>query len=153
MMIREQWVLPHFHSKAVTRVSLLAIYNGDVFSFKTTNMVQRNCARPPSKTILIQKVESYLGAKGLKSGYDHAKKAYPDKNYLVLAVACLSKGRDEIFEVDYMPPKGIEQQLQQKMSQMDQKVLFQKIPAHLQSKMGGRSLQLHQLTKAEKLEQ
>ena len=35
MLIREQFVVPDFHSKFVNRETLLAMYHGTIFSIKT----------------------------------------------------------------------------------------------------------------------
>ena len=35
MMIREQFVVPEFHSKFISRETLLAMYHGTIFSIKT----------------------------------------------------------------------------------------------------------------------
>ena len=47
MMIREQFVMPDFHSKFVTKETLLQMYSGEIFSIKTNQLIVRNCARPP----------------------------------------------------------------------------------------------------------
>ena len=56
---------------------------------------------------MIQKLERYLTAMNLKSGIDLGKGNFPDKKWLILAVATLSKGNDEIFEPDYYPSKSL----------------------------------------------
>ncbi len=83
MMIREQFLVPDFHSKYVNRETLLQMYTGEIFSIKTPQLIFRNCARPPQKLVLAQKMEAYLNAKGLNSGINFAKANFPDKQYLL----------------------------------------------------------------------
>ena len=107
LMTRQGFFLPEFTSKFINRVSLFQIYNGQIFSLKTGAMTFRQCATPPTKIVLIQKLERYLAAMNLKSGIDLGKGNFPDKKWLVLAVATLSNGNDEIFEPDYYPSKSL----------------------------------------------
>ncbi len=107
MMIREQFVMPEFHSKFITKETLLQMYTGEIFTIKTHQLIVRNCARPPQKLVLAQKMESYIAAKGFYSGLNFAKANFPDKNYLVQMVAHLSEGKDEIFDPEYIPSKSI----------------------------------------------
>ena len=39
----------------------------------------------------------------MPTGINMVTENFPDKEWLVLAVATLSNGRDEIFDLDYMP--------------------------------------------------
>jgi septal ring factor EnvC (AmiA/AmiB activator) len=66
-------------------------------------------------------------------------------------VAHLSKGKDEIFDPEYIPSKSIAKEMELQMAKK-QPILFANIPAHLQAKGSGRSLKLHQMTKAEKIQ-
>ena len=153
MMIREQFVVPEFHSKFVSRETLLAMYHGTIFSIKTNQLIVRNCARPPSKLVLATKMEKYLNALGKKSGINFAKANFPDKKYLVQIVAHLSKGNDEIFDSEFVPQSSIAKEVEKQLGKHHQPVLFAgTIPAHLLAKGSGRSLKLHQMTKAEKIE-
>ena len=58
---------------------------------------------PPKVMVLVQKIENYLKPLGVGSGYDHTIENWPDKAFLILAVATLSDGKDEIFEPDFRP--------------------------------------------------
>ena len=73
MLIREQFVVPDFHSKFVNRETLLAMYHGTIFSIKTDQLIVRNCARPPSKLVLATKMEKYLSVLNKKSGINFEK--------------------------------------------------------------------------------
>jgi len=152
MMIREQFVVPDFHSKFVSRETLLQMYQGSIFSIKTDQLIVRNCARPPSKLVLATKMETYLAAKGLKSGINFAKANFPDKKYLVQMVAHLSKGRDEIFDSEFLPAKNIAKEVEKQIGKQQPVLFAGNVPAHLLAKGSGRSLKLHTLTKAEKIE-
>ena len=59
---RQGFYLPDFNSKFINRVTLMQIYNGQIFSLKTSAMTFRQCATPPIKIVLIQKLERYLAA-------------------------------------------------------------------------------------------
>jgi len=54
----------------------------------------------------LQKFEQYLSTLNANSGIITAKENYPDKEYLVLMIATLSQGNDEIFGKTYVPPPG-----------------------------------------------
>ena len=62
---------------------------------------------PPSKLVLIQKLEHYLKTFNLKSGIDLDRGNFPDKEWLILAIATLSGGKDEIFSPNYVPTRDI----------------------------------------------
>jgi hypothetical protein len=98
---------------------------------------------------MVQKFEKYLHAKGLSSGIEISKNNFPDKDWLVLAVATLSKGKDEIFHPDYLPSKKLSQVVEEQLDHP----MFNHIPYHLQAKGRGRSFKLNPLTKAQKIEQ
>ena len=67
-------------------------------------MVFRLCCCPPSKEVLLLKFHQYLAAHNTTSGIDPEKGNYPDKEYLILCIATLSNGGDEIFDKMYYPP-------------------------------------------------
>ena len=108
------------------------------------------CARPPCKIALIQKMETYLASKKMTSGIDMSKRNFPDKKWLVQAVATLSHGADEIFDTNYMPKTN--NLLKAAALKTGKSVQFAHIPPHLQARGKGRCLKLYPLTKAQKLE-
>jgi len=59
--------------------------------------VLRQCTRPPNVLVLVQKLQKYLEPHGLNSGIDLKKENFPDKNWLIITIATVSSGKDEIF--------------------------------------------------------
>ena len=53
--------------------------------------------------MLCEILHGYLKPLGIDSGIDTEKENFPDKEWLVLAVASLSGGQDPIFARDYVP--------------------------------------------------
>jgi hypothetical protein len=53
--------------------------------------------------VLVQKLIKYLEQLKIPSGIDLAKQNFPDKSWLILAIATVSGGKDEIFHPDYLP--------------------------------------------------
>jgi hypothetical protein len=53
LMTRQGFYLPDFNSKFINRVTLMQIYNGQIFSLKTSAMTFRQCATPPTKIVMI----------------------------------------------------------------------------------------------------
>ena len=98
--------------------------------------------------MMVQKYLKYLADVGIPSGIDMAKKNFPDKIWLILAVATLSEGQDEIFDPEYVPSRKLDKQLASNIMPM-----FQNIPAHLQAKGKGRPFRLNTQTKAEKVQE
>ena len=111
-------------------------------------MTYRECARAPTKLVLVQKLEAYLGKQNIKIGIDMSKRNFPDKRWLVLAIGSLSKGQDEIFGEDYLPVKSM---MSEVMKQLN-KPLFNDIPDHLKASGRGRSMKMSGLTKQQKVE-
>ena len=66
------------------------MYTDKIFSLKQEDIVYRECVKPPSKHQMVLKFEQYLAKISKKSGIE--KTNYPDKRWLVLAVATLSAG-------------------------------------------------------------
>jgi hypothetical protein len=55
--------------------------------------------------VLTKKLDAYLAGLNLPpSGINIDKEKFPDRAWLILAIATLSKGGDEIFKRDYVPP-------------------------------------------------
>ena len=121
-----------------------------IFAIKTSDMTFCICARPASKLDLIQKIEKYLSIKKLKSGIDMSKGNFPDKKWLVQAIATLSLGSEKTFDPNYMPKA--KHVLKAAEMQTGKRVVFANIPPHLQARGKGRCLKLYPLSKAEKIE-
>ncbi len=77
---------------------------------------------------------------------------YPDKAWLVLAVATVSAGKDEIFNKDYLPGRDPNKQLVAAPQIKPLDPIFQNMPAHLIGHGKGRHLKIGGLTKEEKLD-
>ena len=77
-----------------------------------------------------------------------SKRNFPDKRWLIFAIATLSKGQDEIFNEDYMPVKSMMQEVIKQLN----RPLFTDIPEHLRASGRGRSMKLSALTKQQKVE-
>jgi len=90
------------------------MYSGQIYSLKQADVVYREVAKPPTKLMMVQKFEKYLSDANIRSGIDMAKKNFPDKNWLILAVATLSQGQDEIFDPEYVPKGKLQKQLANK---------------------------------------
>lgn len=103
LLTRHGKYLPDFSSKYVTEKQLLAVQQNKIFSLTQAQVVFRICVKPPSKMILVQKLMSYLQQHNVESGINLAKQNFPDKNWLVIAIATITNGADEIFHKDYLP--------------------------------------------------
>jgi hypothetical protein len=82
---------------------LLKIRDGEIWVPNQSDVVYRECTRPPSCRVLAEKVINYCSQRGLNSGIDLDKEIWPDQDYLIKLVATLSQGQDEIFALDYVP--------------------------------------------------
>ena len=103
-MLRDGYFLPKLNSKFVNQKVLQLIRDKKVFSIFQRQVIFRICVSPPQKQILLQKFHQYLSTINAASGIDEKKENYPDKEYLVLMIATLSQGNDEIFGKTYVPP-------------------------------------------------
>ena len=114
-------------------------------------MVFRLCCCPPSKEVLLLKFHQYLAAHNTTSGIDPEKGNYPDKEDLILCIATLSNGGDEIFDKMYYPPLN-----QRRRNAPDGTTynnddgLLSQIPPHLQAAKGDWHLKLNFLTPEER---
>ena len=94
----------------------------------------------------------YLEALNIPSGIDSVKQNYPDKAWLVLAIATVSNGQDEIFSRDYLPGRDPNKQLVAAPQLQPLDPIFQNMPAHLIGHGKGRHLKIGGLNKEEKLD-
>jgi len=101
---------------------------------------------PPTKNVLIQKLENYLKPLNIKSGIE--KEKHPDKEWLILAIATLSNGKDEIFDPDYMPNRDM---FGMPRNQIVDPGVNSQVPFHLLGFGKGRHLKLGGITKEEKV--
>ena len=105
LMTRQDYLLPALKSRWITLQRLLDVRDGKIWCLKQSVTVTRVCTRPPCCRVLAEKLNDYLAKSNLPpSGINIEKEKFPDRQWLVLAVATLSKGTDEIFARDYVPP-------------------------------------------------
>lgn len=106
LLTRNGRYLPEESSKYITEKQLLRIQQKQIFAMEQSQVVFRVCVKPPKKLVLVHKLLNYLKPLNIESGIDLDKKNFPDKQWLVLAIATVSQGRDEIFGKDYLPAKN-----------------------------------------------
>ena len=93
LLVRSGFVLPELDSKFISCDNLISIQAKKIFGLKVEDVVYRQCVTPPSKQVLLEKLDFYLKMLGLPpSGINPIRKNYPDKNWLILAISSLSKG-------------------------------------------------------------
>ena len=112
-----------------------------------SQVVYRICVAPPPKQALLVKLHQYLQARNANSGIEEKKQNYPDKDYLILMIATLSQGNDEIFGKGYLPPQlHKNQHAAANFNYGNNDGLLSNIPKHLLSSSGERSLKLSLLS-------
>ena len=154
LLVRSGWVLPDLDSKFVSSENLISIQAKKIYGLKVNDVFFRQCVTPPSKQVLVDKLNLYLQGQGLlPSGINPIKKNYPDKPWLILAIASLSKGQDEIFKKDYVPQpqeKRVNPKLHFTVNNDDG--VFTNVPSHLLSSKPNRGFKLGTVSKEEKLQ-
>ena len=154
LMTRNGFFLPNLKSRYCTQKTLLKIRDGVYWCPRQDMVITRLCTRPPSVHVLIEKLHQYLQPHNLKTGISEEAENYPDKPWLITAVATVSQGKDEIFGKDYIPSA---EQLQKNPLQ---KVLVHNndglldIPAGIAAayeKKGARYIRMVTLTKEDKI--
>ncbi len=97
LLTRHGRYLPEYSSKYITEKQLLLVQQNKIFALNQSQVVFKLCVKPPSKLVLIQKLVKYLEDLKIPSGIDLGKQNFPDKSWLILAIATVSGGKDEIF--------------------------------------------------------
>jgi len=155
LMTRNGYYLPTLHSRFCSQKTLLKIRAGEIWCPKQSQVVTRLCTRPPLVPVLVEKLHGYLAPHGLESGISLKKENFPDRQWLIIAIATVSNGKDEIFAKNYIPKVA---EIKQKVAHVnamlnnDDGVLS--IPegvAAIYSKKGGRTIQMVALTKEDKI--
>ena len=147
--IRQGLFLPAFTSKFINEKTITQVKNHEILCIRQEQVCFRVCMTPPSKLVLVNKLEQHLKKFNLKSGIDLERGNFPDKDWLILAIATLSQGKDEIFSPSYVPSRdifGVPKQQEFAQQNMD-------MPAHLIGFGKGRHLKLGGLSKEEKVAQ
>ncbi len=142
--------VPELSSKFVTEKTLTLMTTGKIFSLPQNKVVFRICTRQPQKMYLVLELEDLLKPHGIASGFDHVKRNYPDKNWLVLAISTLSGGAHPIFHKNYMPPS--KKTRDQILANPDRPV-FDHIPPHLRGTGKGRHITFSTVSKVNRVEQ
>ena len=154
LMSRQDYMLPELKSRWTTLQKLLDVRDGKVWCPRQSQVVTRICTRPPCCRVLSIRVDHYLRLKGLpSSGINIEKEKFPDRPWLIMAVATLSNGADDIFGRDYVPPMDHLRKVappQQLLIRNDDGLLD--VPAALRDKHQKRSLRMATLSKEQKLE-
>jgi hypothetical protein len=153
LLVRSGFVLPDLESKFVSCDNLIAVHNKKIYGLRVEEVFYRQCVTPPSKQVLVDKLNYYLKVQGLPpSGINPIRKNYPDKSWLILAIASLSKGQDEIFKKDYVPQPS-EKRANAKMNFMvsNSDGLFTNVPTHLLSTKPNRGFKIGTVSKEDKL--
>lgn len=60
LMVRNDWFLPHLRTRYCTHKTLLAVKSGAIFGLKTHEVTTKECPKPPSKRVLVDKLEAYV---------------------------------------------------------------------------------------------
>ena len=136
--------LPDLSSKFITEKMLTQITLGKVFRLPQDKVIFRICTHPPQKMVLIAELESLLAQHGIASGFDHLKRNYPDKKWMILALSSLSGGKHFIFHKDDMPPS---KKNKTQMVLNDERPVFDSIPPHLRGTGKGRHITFSTVSK------
>ena len=154
LLVRNGYVLPDIDSKFVSSDNLISIQAKKLYGLKVNDVIYRQCVTPPSKQVLVDKLTIYLQVQGLPpSGINPIRKNFPDKQWLILAIASLSKGEDEIFRKDYVPqPKDKRANAKMLFTVNNDDGVFTNIPSHLLSSKPNRGFKLGTVSKEEKLQ-
>ena len=152
LLTRKGFCLPKLSSAFITIEQLLLIRDGKIWSLKQNQLIYRECTRPPSIRVLADKLNAYCHQLNFHTGINPKCDNYPDKEWLIKAIATLSRGNDEIFALDYVPSAS-------DMRRVDHKDILMvhnndgllDVPASLLPKKKGRVLKMVTLTPADKI--
>ena len=96
-------MLPKLTSQLVNKQYLLAVYNKTIWVPHQDEAKIRNCPRPPTMNVLVNKLLQLASRHNLNTGINVNKKNWPDRDWTLLAIATINP-LDEIFSRDYVPP-------------------------------------------------
>jgi hypothetical protein len=155
LMLRGGYFLPALKCRFCTLKTLLKIREGEFWGLRQELVVTKICTRPPSIRVLVDKLHGYMQPLNLPPSGITLKGNFPDKPWLLSAVATLSKGQDEIFGKDYMPTgKDLKRDPPQKIMVHNNDGLLT-IPDALAAKhykKGSRSIRMATLTAEQKIQ-
>ncbi len=146
-------MLPALKSRWTTLQRLLDVRDGKIWCLRQSKVITRVCTRPPCCRVLAQKLDEYLAKLHLPpSGINIDKEKFPDRPWLILAVATLSAGTDEIFARDYVPPaEQLRKVVAPQLTVRNDDGLLD-VPPALRDKHSKRSLRMATLSKEDKLQ-
>ena len=104
-LTRMGYFLPALTSKFMNADTMRKIADKQILAIMQNQVVFRRCYAPPRVAVLVQKLEHYCKALGIATGIDKTKENFPDKEFMIIAIATLSDGKDEIFDPQYSPAK------------------------------------------------
>ena len=154
-LTRLGYFLPALTSRYMTADNMRRIADKQILCIMQNQVVFRRCYAPPRVAVLAQKLEFYCKALGLDTGIDKTKENFPDKEYMILAIATLSDGKDEIFDPQFAPSKlqmAADGNLIQ-APKVEVDPLMQKVADSLVSRDGGRHIRFGGPSKEDKLAQ
>ena len=70
VLIRNGYYLPKFTSSIINEDYLMQVANGEIWCIKYKEVRLLPCPKPPSKEVLIAKLNDYLNKSNLKAGID-----------------------------------------------------------------------------------
>jgi len=154
LMTRNGFFLPNLKSRYCTQKTMLQIRDGHLWSLRQDQVVYRTCTRPPSVNVLVQKLHNYLAPHKLETGTVEKRENFPDKPWLIIAVATVSQGKDEIFGKDYVPSlEELRKNVPQKLMVHNNDGLLD-IPkgiAAIYNKKGARTIKMVTLSKEDRI--
>jgi hypothetical protein len=62
LLVRSGFVLPELESKFVSSDNLIAVHNKKIYGLRVEDVIYRQCVTPPSKQVLVDKLNHYLTA-------------------------------------------------------------------------------------------
>ena len=98
-------VLPKQSSVLVNTEYLRKVYQKMIWVPHQLNLKWRNCPRPPTMVVLVDKLLALAEIRGFETGIVKSRKNFPDQQWILLSIATLNP-LDEIFERTYLPPSA-----------------------------------------------
>jgi len=152
ILVRNGKFLPSLKSKFLTQKIMIQMREGHIFCLDQNQVIFKECCTPPRKEVLVKKYINYAAASGLPTGIDLDKKKFPDKEYLIFAIATMSMGKDEIFKKNYVPPATERPRLgMDGITLNNQDGFFDDLPKELFAHKGGRAMNMATLSKDDKV--
>ena len=119
ILIRDGWALPQRGSHWLTKKMMLAMYRGEVFCPRYTDLKPRPCPKPPTRAILVEEVNKEIERRCQDRSKCIATTAQrmPDQKWLLDALSALSPNH-QFFSKGYQPERTNDPYLQFKLQQI-----------------------------------